>query len=176
MANESVATLASDLNQVGLPVLHKICGGNFTPLEDLLLSMESTLTALIADAALARQLWACDNIVPIYTTTVYTTACDYSVLALAWTFAAFLVVSFFGMIMITLRTSWLDVMYIDNKEEAKNVEPDDAHPERAVPVDEDLPESNQEDQHDIVYDDEPKIVREFDGNVHEDLETQHLQQ
>ncbi len=91
--------------------------------------------SLIKDAQLARQLLACDNIVPIYTTTMYTTACDYSVSALAWSFAAFLVISLFGMIMITLRTSWHDVMII-NDFEAKNLEPL-GYPESAAPDDDD---------------------------------------
>ncbi len=96
------------------------------------------MSELILDVKLARELLACNNIVPIYTTTMYNTACDYSVLALAWCFAGFLVISFFGMIMITLRTSWNDVIYI-NDYEAKNVEPD-VYLESAAPDDkEDLP-------------------------------------
>ncbi len=98
--------------------------------------MELTLTTLIKDSVLALQLLSCDNIVPIYTSTMYNTACDYSVSALAWSFSAFLVISFFGMIMITLRSSWHDVMYI-NDYEAK-LEPL-GYPESAAPDDEDLP-------------------------------------
>lgn len=85
--------------------------------------MELTLNTLVKDSILALKLLSCDSIVPIYTNTVYGTSCDYSVKALSWSYSSFLVISFFGMIMITLRSAWHDVMYT-NDYEAKNLEPE----------------------------------------------------
>lgn len=101
--------------------------------------MEVTLGTLFKDAVLALNLLSCDNIVPIYTNTAYNTSCEYSIAALSWSFASFLVISFFGMMMITLRSSWHNVKYLEDKPQYLDPAPPPFVVENGPPDDEDQP-------------------------------------
>jgi len=73
--------------------------------------MDETLEVLKVLARRTLGILACERIVPIYTSTIYTGACGYSVKAFAWTTSSLLVIAFAGMLMLTLRSALWEVKH-----------------------------------------------------------------
>jgi len=59
----------------------------------------------------ALDLLSCRRIVPLYTETVYEGMCTYSPQAVFWVFSSCVVMGFFGMLMLTFRSSYKRTYY-----------------------------------------------------------------
>lgn len=59
-------------------------------------------------------LASCDRIVPIYTNTIYTGTCDYSLKALIWIFSCALIIGTSGMLMVTFRAACKPTVFEDS--------------------------------------------------------------
>lgn len=70
--------------------------------------MMAILDRLDEAATSGLNLLSCERIVPIYADVVYHGTCNHSVSGLTWSFFGLLVVAFMGMLMITLRASFLN--------------------------------------------------------------------
>ena len=68
--------------------------------------MMAILDRLDEAATSGLNILSCERIVPIYADVIYQGTCNYSVSGFTWTFFSLLVVSFMGMLMITLRSSF----------------------------------------------------------------------
>lgn len=84
-----------------------LCGRDFTEIDGLTSQMVLNLDTLQSNAADTLSLLRCENLVPLYTDTVYNGTCTYSVKGITWTFSAFLVIACMGMFMIMFRSSYL---------------------------------------------------------------------
>lgn len=73
--------------------------------------MVSIVTSLVHAIVEAIQLIKCDSIVPIYQQTIYNGTCDYNMKAMLWVFAASIICTFFGFLMITFRSSYSATVY-----------------------------------------------------------------
>ena len=103
----TVATLNESLQAVSVARLNLICAKDFGPFEGLLATMTSNLQILSDNAANTLSLLSCERIVPIYVNSVYGATCTYSMNGVTWTWSAFLVVAFMGMLMIMFRSAYL---------------------------------------------------------------------
>ncbi len=106
-AQATVATLSDSLQAVTVARLNLICGKDFGPFEGLLATMASNLQILSDNAVNTLDLLSCERIVPIYVNSVYGATCTYSINGVTWTWSAFFVIAFMGMIMITFRSAYL---------------------------------------------------------------------
>jgi hypothetical protein len=106
-ANETVVEFEMAFQNVTVPSLTVICGGrDFQSLQILLKVVIEKLISLVAAAPGVLSILTCETLVPLYTSTLYNGTCEYSVQGVTWTFAAFLVIAIFGMVMITFRTAY----------------------------------------------------------------------
>jgi len=110
VAETTVTDLNKAIKAVSIDGLTFLCGKNFTAYEVLLNTMETNLGILRKDAASVLDLLSCDRIVPIYTRTVYDGTCTYSISGLTWTFASFFIIAFMGMLMLTFRAAFYEVI------------------------------------------------------------------
>lgn len=115
-ADVQVATLDASINTIGLDRLELLCGENIREIAALTGQMSTNLGILKNSSEETIQLLSCDNLVPVYTSTVYDGTCNYSIKGVTWTFAAFLVVGFMGTLMIMLRSSFLAVEELEDDE------------------------------------------------------------
>lgn len=122
-ATVSIQSLNDALADVTVATLNLLCNDNYEALEIMLGDAVETLVSLQLHAETALAVLACPRIVPIYTKTVYTGTCDYSIKGLTWTFSASLVIAFAGMIMLTFRSVLWNVQGGNSMEEMH--EPDD---------------------------------------------------
>lgn len=105
-AKATVANLSESLEAVSVARLNLICGKDFGPFEGLLNTMASNLQVLSNNAQDALGLLSCERVVPLYVNSVYGATCTYSINGVTWTWAAFFVVAFMGMIMLTFRSAY----------------------------------------------------------------------
>lgn len=94
--------------------LSAICGGgDFESTLELADVLVTRLDELVKAASSVLAAIACDNLVPLYTSTFYNGTCEYSIQGVTWTFAAFLVIAVFGMLMITFRTAYFPTEIVE---------------------------------------------------------------
>jgi len=74
--------------------------------------MTEVLLVILDALQRTLDLLACDTIVPIYTNVFYEGTCSYSISAIMWIFSGFLITSFFGLLMITLRSAFKKTVYV----------------------------------------------------------------
>jgi len=106
-AEVQVGDLDTTIAQVGASRLTMLCGRDFTEIAGLTSKMVFNLDVLQSNAGDTLDLLRCENLVPLYTSTVYDGTCTYSVRGITWTFSAFLVIACMGMFMIMFRSSYL---------------------------------------------------------------------
>ena len=86
-ADTQVASLDASINSVGLDRLEVLCGRDFQEIAGLTEQMSTNLGILKTSSEDTIELLRCDNLVPIYTSTVYDGTCNYSIRGVTWTFA-----------------------------------------------------------------------------------------
>lgn len=86
-ADLSVQELDLTIQSVGVTRLQELCGDRVLDVASLTSVMLENLALLRESAKDTVELLRCDNIVPIYTRTVYGGTCTYSVQGVTWTFA-----------------------------------------------------------------------------------------
>ena len=99
--------------------LSQECGVDYGPTLQLLNQLRQHTSILIDSSFRSLELMSCKNMVPLYTNAVYEGACDYNIRGVAWIFACFVVISFFGMLMIMFRGAYYPIWY---EEDGKSLE------------------------------------------------------
>jgi hypothetical protein len=123
-ADASLRGLDAALRNVSVDTLESICGdGDFQSIEVLTEYILGILVRLVEAALGVLEVLSCETIVPLYTTTFYSGTCEYSVQGVTWTFASFLVIAVFGMIMITFRTAYLPMEEDNDAYKTADTEP-----------------------------------------------------
>ena len=89
------------------------CGQSFDNVLNLVEKMNTNLRLLQRQAELSLDLIKCENINSLYVNTIHEAGCTYSVNAMAWIFASTLIISVCGLIMITLRSAYYSVEYLE---------------------------------------------------------------
>eukprot|EP00980_Cylindrotheca_fusiformis_P030004 scaffold24174_cov117-Cylindrotheca_fusiformis.AAC.5 len=110
-AKEKLDTFSDTLSQIPEEQLRLGCGFSFDPLLELLDRFSTHATELLDIGKQAEDLVKCDTIVPLYIRLVHTATCDSSVYGAKWCFVSLLMISFFGMILITLRGAYYPMGY-----------------------------------------------------------------
>jgi hypothetical protein len=105
---EAVATATTEQ-------LSQECGAEYGPVLQLLNQLRTHMTILLDSSHRSMKLMSCENIVPLYTTTVYEGACNTSVTAAAWMFASFFVIAFFSMMMVMFRGAYYPIHSVGGK-------------------------------------------------------------
>mmetsp|Transcript_7519 Transcript_7519/g.17226 ORF Transcript_7519/g.17226 Transcript_7519/m.17226 type:complete len:524 (-) Transcript_7519:455-2026(-) len=115
-AQKTVGAIITSLEAVTVARLSLLCGKDFGPFLSSIRLMQTNLVTLGENAASAQNLLSCERILPIYTNAIYDGVCGASISGLTWTFSSLLVLSTMGVIMIMLRSSYLEVdYYVDDK-------------------------------------------------------------
>ena len=83
------------------------CRNDVDFLSDATGIIKDNLQVLITGVTDLLYLLRCDTMVRLYTYATYSGACAYSITGVTWAFSTFCVVGFMGLLMITLRSSWL---------------------------------------------------------------------
>lgn len=91
------------------------CNRDFEPVEAVVESMNELLGTLTRSLDRTLELISCDVIVPIYTSTTYDATCQYSMSAVFWVFSTTLIMSVFGLLMITFRAAYKNDVYTDDE-------------------------------------------------------------
>lgn len=97
-------TLYVDIQSISVARLDLVCGKEFATLQALLELLDENLQILNEYAQKALDVLACERIAPLYSRSVYTGTCDYSMKSMTWWVTSSLVVAFAGMIMLTVRS------------------------------------------------------------------------
>jgi hypothetical protein len=115
--------------------LELYCNRNFDTVDELLGSMLDVLNTLAVAIQRTLDLVRCERIVPIYTSLFYDGTCSYSMNAVIWLFSGLLMISFFGLLMITLRSAYQPTMYVTVDEDDVVVSYKDGDPMLVSPGD-----------------------------------------
>mmetsp|Transcript_39240 Transcript_39240/g.102730 ORF Transcript_39240/g.102730 Transcript_39240/m.102730 type:complete len:236 (+) Transcript_39240:1-708(+) len=106
-ASDSISQLqGSFIDEAIIEELSLYCSRDFTPVSEVILSMDELLRNLQTSLQRALNLLSCELIVPIYTSTVYDGVCTYSITAVYWVFSSSIVLAFSGMMMIMFRAAY----------------------------------------------------------------------
>lgn len=99
------------IENVTISKLEQICGvvGDFDSMGLYFDRLNENFEELKSTSAQVTDILRCETMNSIYTDAVHNNACTDLPIALMWTFMSLLIVSFFGMMMITLRSAWLDL-------------------------------------------------------------------
>ncbi len=113
----SMNTLQEMMNNVTIPELERICGiiGDFDSIGLYFDRLKVNFEKITKAATEVEELLSCENINSIYVDAVHGSACTDVPQAILWSFISLLTVSFFAMVMITLRSSWLEVLQSRSK-------------------------------------------------------------
>lgn len=88
------------------------CQRDFDVLRELLDSMLEVIEVVLDAVRRTTDLISCETIVPIYTNMFYDGTCKYSMSAVMWVFSGLLIMSVFGLGMITMRAAIKPTMYV----------------------------------------------------------------
>ena len=99
--------------QDNLDLLLEQCGRSFDSVVRIVKDMNINLRVLREQADQSLELVQCKNINSLYVNTIHEATCKYSVDALAWIFAASLIISICGLIMIMLRSAYYPAQYLE---------------------------------------------------------------
>lgn len=87
------------------------CSTGFDNVMDSISHIQNTTNALLESVLRLIDLMGCDNVVPIYQSLFYDATCEYSVTAVMWVFSASLVMTTFGLLIITFRSAYSPTEY-----------------------------------------------------------------
>ena len=109
-----------------LQELREHCEREFVGIDTLIDSLIGLIGVVSESLDRTLELASCDNIVPIYMSGVHKGTCSSSLSALLWILFGFLSTAFFGLLMITLRSSYKQTVYSlpDDVEPKKESEAD----------------------------------------------------
>lgn len=111
--------------------LTAICGGkDFGSIYGYFTLLTNDYIEFAANATSTMELLNCQQINPMYKELVHEVACTDVPEAAIWAFGTLLVISFFSMVMITLRASWLDVIKNDVPASLEVTQPQDIWAEK----------------------------------------------
>lgn len=114
----SINAFVSVMEEFGLENLKATCGGkDFSYIIDYMDDISTNYKKLGMTSSSIVDLVVCEKINPLYVDLAHDTTCTEIPPLLVLTLSLMLVSSFFGMIMITFRPSWLDVIRADHLEE-----------------------------------------------------------
>lgn len=114
-ANDSLDVFAEAVVTATAEQLSQECGADYGPVLQLLNQLRTHTTILLDSSTRSMQLMGCENIVPLYTSTIYEGTCVSSITAASWIFASFFVIAFFSMIMVMLRGAYYPVHFVNGK-------------------------------------------------------------
>jgi len=103
-----VVELSESLQKIDVETFSYQCGRDFQPLSSAVGAMEGILNDLDQLSVSTFDLLSCERIVPVYAEIVYDGTCNHSVAGFTWMFASLLIIATMGMIMIMLRSSYLN--------------------------------------------------------------------
>jgi len=99
----------SDLvESISMSDLALVCNREYEPLQVLIGTMENILEEIRASSGRALGILDCERVVPMYTNTVYDAICKSNINGLSIVYWCLILISIFGMIMITTRSSFLN--------------------------------------------------------------------
>lgn len=107
----SMESLKNMIENVTIPELERICGaiGAFDSFYLYLDRLNDNFVGMISSLSTITDILSCETMNGIYTDAVHEAACTDIPSSMLWSFISLLIVSVLGMIMITLRSSWLQV-------------------------------------------------------------------
>eukprot|EP00978_Attheya_sp_CCMP212_P017400 scaffold46253_cov54-Attheya_sp.AAC.3 len=127
----SSTTFRSNLQNYELPLIDQACGqaqGTFSSTLDILRTLDVTLPLMNAKLSAVKSSLECSRIQPIYSKSVDDAVCVQGMNGLSWMMITLAVMAFSGLIMITFRAGFYQVIqYADIEEEqdfsnVKNIE------------------------------------------------------
>jgi hypothetical protein len=124
-AESTLSEMANLITQVSPESISVACGVTYTSTLQLISQLTAHTTILIEASQRSLDLLSCSNVVPLYTSAVYESTCQNNMTAASWLFACALVVSFFGMLMITLRGSYYPFYIWEGKDEYSTEDSDE---------------------------------------------------
>lgn len=116
-AKTSLAAIATAITQVSPESISQACGVDYSPVLQLINQLATHTTILTDATERSLELLSCDSIVPLYTSTVYNTMCQNNMTAATWIFSCALVMSFFGMLLITFRGAYYPFFIWEGKDD-----------------------------------------------------------
>jgi len=110
-SKDSMMALKSMIDNVTIAELENICGviGAFDSFDLYLNRLNDNFVGMTDSLAKLTDILSCETVNSIYIDAVHDTACTDVPKAMLWTLTSLLIVSVLGMVMITLRSSWLQV-------------------------------------------------------------------
>lgn len=117
--NVAISTLQitqAQIDAVGVGYLSQICKQDVSELVNVLSPMQDNLVELLQIFGRSLSLFSCQRINEMYVNTFHIGLCEYSINAISWIFVSLLVIAICGMVLITLRASWLIVKHEKDEE------------------------------------------------------------
>ena len=144
LAVNSTTLFTNALNTVDQDQLQEYCGTGFQAEMDLLVEVEGIMKVLLTDLKKGVELVSCESIHSLYSRTFHEGTCIQAVNGLAWIFSSLLIISFFGMLIITFRSALYDVVWHDEfgegeEEEQQQQEEVQFEDESIIPKSVDIP-------------------------------------
>lgn len=114
-AKDSLDVFAEAVVTATTEQLSQECGADYGPTLQLLNQLRTHMSILLDSSHRSMELMGCQNIVPLYTTTIYEGTCNSSITAASWIFASYFVIAFFSMIMVMLRGAYYPIHAVSGK-------------------------------------------------------------
>jgi hypothetical protein len=106
-AMDAISEWTLALGDADTVALSDTCRNDVDFLTDATGIIQDNLHVLVTSVADLLYLLRCDTMVRLYTYATYHGICTYSITGITWAFSTFCIVGFMGLLMITLRSSWL---------------------------------------------------------------------
>mmetsp|Transcript_13360 Transcript_13360/g.19105 ORF Transcript_13360/g.19105 Transcript_13360/m.19105 type:complete len:594 (+) Transcript_13360:176-1957(+) len=112
---DSAEEFVNEFDSFDIYNLSESCGSNelstLTRLRSNLGQLMEYLVAASENSSNIHNILKCDRIVPIFIDAAHISMCSELPTSIVWLFSCLLIISVMGMLMITLRSAWLDVSY-----------------------------------------------------------------
>ena len=105
MVETTLKVMEAAISETSPANLSQQCGHDYSATLELVKQLAAHTTILDDVTERSLNLLRCRSIVPLYTQSVYQSVCKDNMTAALWLFSCSLLISFFGMVMITLRGS-----------------------------------------------------------------------
>ena len=111
VAIEKITDFSAEMDNYTLSALSQSCGGkDFTGLRIYLDEIVSDYDTMKDITLKIDNLVTCERLNPIYTNYVYDDACTEAPEGMIWGWIFLFCLSFFGMMLVTFRTAWLEIV------------------------------------------------------------------
>jgi hypothetical protein len=121
-ARGALAGMETTIISASPSTLSMDCGQDYSATLEVAVQLQAHIDILRDTAKRSLELLSCSSIVPLYTNSINKGVCEENMAAALWLFSCSLFISFFGMLMITLRGACYPLLIWDDEKDLYSTE------------------------------------------------------